>query len=125
MKKLISLIVLIPIGIVVVALSVANRQTVSLSIPPQVGEAPLYAFNLPLYALIFATLFVGMMLGSCATWFGQGKHRKQAREQKLEATKMTFEAQKQQERADSAVETLSNEQKALSALGLPAPGKAG
>lgn len=124
MKKFISLLFLVPIGIIIVALSVANRQQVSLAIPPQVNDAPLYSFSLPLYALLFGTLFVGLIIGSTATWFTQGKHRKQAREQKLEATKMTFEAQKQKERADNVVEELSNEQKALNALGLPAPNKA-
>ena len=124
MKRIITLLLLVPIGIVVIALSVANRQSVTLSIPPQVGDAPLYAFNLPLYVVLFATLFVGLLIGSCATWFSQGRHRKMARENKLEATKLGFEAEKLKEAASSNEDNTSDESKALQALGLPAPSKA-
>lgn len=123
MKRLAILLVFVPIGIVVVALAVANRQAVTFTIPPQVGDGPLYSFSLPLFVLLFVVLLIGMLVGSFATWITQAKHRKQARLQKVEATKMTFEAQKQAERADSLAETLTNEQKALGALGISAPTK--
>ena len=121
MKRIAGLFILLPIGILIVALAVANRQEVSVSIPPQVGDAPLYSFSLPLFALLFVMLFVGMLIGSFATWITQGKHRKQARIQKVEATKATFEAKRQAERADAMAETMTNEQKALGALGLAPP----
>ena len=121
MKRIAGLFILLPIGILIVALAVANRQVVTVSIPPQVGDAPLYSFSLPLFALLFAMLFVGMLIGSFATWITQGKHRKQARIQKVEATKATFEAQKQAERAEAMAESITNEQKALGALGLAPP----
>ncbi|MCJ8308381.1 MAG: LapA family protein [Hyphomicrobiales bacterium] len=124
MKRIAGLFILLPIGILIVALAVANRQVVSVSIPPQVGDAPLYSFSLPLFALLFVMLFVGMLIGSFATWITQGKHRKQARIQKIEATKATFEAKKQAERADAMAETMTNEQKALGALGLAPPSSA-
>ncbi|MEP0945042.1 MAG: LapA family protein [Rhizobiaceae bacterium] len=124
MKRIAGLLIFLPIGILVVALAVANRQVVTLAIPPQVGDAPLYSFSLPLFALLFAMLFFGMLIGSFATWVTQGKHRKQARVQKVEATKAAFEAQKQSERADAMAETMTNEQKALGALGLAPPSKA-
>lgn len=124
MKRLVGLLIFVPIGIIVVALAVANRQIITVSIPPQVGDAPLYSFSLPLFALLFATLFVGMLLGSFATWLTQARHRKQARQQKQQADKMTSEANKQAERADALEETPSDEQKALTALGLAPPSKA-
>ena len=118
MKRLVGLFILVPIGIIVVALSVANRQAVTLSIPPQIGDTPLYSFDLPLYALLFATLLVGMLIGSSATWISQGRHRKSAREQKLEATKLSFEAIKLKEKARANGENETSESKALQALGL-------
>lgn len=125
MKRIAALLIFLPIGILIVALAVANRQIVTVSIPPQVGDAPLYSFSLPLFALLFVILFIGMLIGSSATWLTQGKHRKQARVQKVEATKATFEAQKHAERADAMAETMTNEQKALGALGLAPPSSAG
>lgn len=124
MKRLVGLLIFVPIGIIVVALAVANRQIITVSIPPQVGDAPLYSFSLPLFALLFATLFMGMLLGSFATWLTQARHRKQARQQKQQADKMANEASKQAERADALEETSSDEQKALNALGLAPPSKA-
>lgn len=124
MKRLLALFILVPIGIVVIALAVANRQMVTLSVPPQIGDEPFLSFAIPLYALIFATLIVGMLIGSFATWIKQGRHRKQARAQKVEAVKMAGEAEKQKSRADDLVDEMTSEQKALTALGLPAPSKA-
>ena len=124
MKRLVSFLIVAPIGIVVIALAVANRQTVSVSIPPQVGDGPLYSFELPLFALLFFVLFLGMLIGSTATWLTQARHRKQARLKKLEADKLATEAKMQAERADAMAEKLSNEDKALSALGLPPASRA-
>ncbi len=124
MKKFITLLILVPVGIVVVALSVANRQNITLSVPPQVGDAPLYSFDLPLYAVLFAALFVGVLIGSCAAWFSQGKHRKSARENKIEATKLGFETQQLKEKVHDSSQDASDESKALRALGLPAPSRA-
>ena len=123
MKRFAALLIFVPVGIVVIALAVANRQAVSVAIPPQIGDAPLYSFSLPLFALLFATLFAGMVIGSFATWISQGKHRKEARIQKLEATKQSFEAQKQSELAKDKEEELTDEQKALGALGIAPPSK--
>lgn len=125
MKRLSALLILLPIGVVVVGFAVANRQAVMISIPPNIGDAPLYSLQLPLFVLLFATLFVGILLGSFATWITQGKHRKEARRQHMEATKATIEAQKQADRADSATQSRSSEQKALSALGLSSASRAG
>ena len=121
MKRVAAFLILLPIGIIIVSLAVANRQAVVVSIPPQIGDAPFYTFTMPLFALIFGTLIVGLILGGFATWIRQGKHRKRARDQKLKAAKMETEAQKQSQRADALVETLTSEQKALGALGLGKP----
>ena len=124
MTRIAALLVFLPIGIVVIALAVANRQVISVSIPPQIGDAPLYAFSLPLFALLFATLFAGMVIGSFATWVTQGKHRKEARIQKLEANKQSIEAQKQTDLVKATGDNMTEEHKALDALGLAPPTKA-
>ena len=106
LKRLVALLIAIPVGILVIAISVANRQPVTLSVPPSTADGPAFASaTLPFFAFLFITLFLGLVLGSMATWFGQSRYRKQAREMKTEATKASFEAQKQKERA----ETLSRE----------------
>lgn len=125
MKRFLLLLLLVPIGIVIIALAVANRQSVNLVLPPELGFDPI---SVPVFVLIFVTLLAGMVIGSCATWIKQGKHRKEARVAKVECTKMTFEAQKQKERAEAlasdTTDNASTEQRAFAALGLTGPSKA-
>lgn len=124
MKRLLMLLVLVPVGIVIIAIAVANRQSVELFLPPELGFG---SFSLPLFALVFITLLVGMVIGSCATWFKQGRHRKEARDKKVEATNLAVEAEKQKKRAEElaseSVEKASTEQRAFAALGLTGPSK--
>jgi len=124
MNRLTAIFVLVPVGIIVLALAVANRQPVTLAVPPDVNGAPLLSATLPLFAIVFVALLIGMMIGSCATWVKQGRYRKKAQEQKVEATKATFEAQKQKERADALAGEPSAGDEARAKLGLPAPKRA-
>ncbi|MEO0545830.1 MAG: LapA family protein [Pseudomonadota bacterium] len=122
MKRLTTLLIILPIGIIVVALAVANRQAVSLSMPPYINDEPFFSLTLPLFAVIFISLLVGMVIGSCATWFKQGRFRKAARERKVEATKHAFEAEKQKTRAEELEKQVGNSVMAIaSRTGLPAP----
>lgn len=126
LRKLVFLLLLIPLGIVLVALAVANRGPVEVIVPPYVNDQPLLAFSIPLFALLFLTLFAGMFIGSCATWIKQGKHRKKARDRKVEATRWHYEADKEKQRAEALAQKVAanDGQTASSAPGLPKPGKA-
>lgn len=124
LKRLISLFVLIPIGIVLIVLAVTNRQPVSINVPPYVGDEPFLSFSLPLFALVFLAILLGMFLGSFATWLKQGKHRKQARERKVEATKWHFEADKEKERAEELARKVAEADGVSSGPALPSPSKA-
>lgn len=124
MSRLTTIFILVPIGIIVLALAVANRQPVTLAVPPDVNGEPLLSATIPLFAVIFVALLIGMIIGSCATWVKQGRHRKKAQERKVEATKATFEAQKQKERADALAGEPTAGDEARAKLGLPAPKKA-
>jgi uncharacterized integral membrane protein len=99
-KKLIALLIMVPVGIVVITLAVANRQPVDVSLVAGIEGQSVVLFSPPLFVLLFAMLIIGMVIGSFATWLTQGKHRKVARERKVEVTKLGFEAEKQKEKAD-------------------------
>lgn len=86
MRKFINLIFLIPIAIILILLSVANRHWVTFSLDPLNTQAPAFALSLPFFIFIFAALIIGAVIGSCLTWFAQGKHRKALREQTYENT---------------------------------------
>ncbi|KAB2848277.1 MAG: LapA family protein [Hyphomicrobiaceae bacterium] len=92
LKRLIWLLAAVPLGAVLIAIAVANRQTVLLRLDPFRPENPLIGLSLPLYAYIFAALFAGMIIGGVAVWLGQGKWRKRVRQRTHEANKWYREA---------------------------------
>lgn len=110
-KRIIALAILVPLGIVLIMLSVANRQAVTLALNPFDPADTLLSVTLPFFVFLFLALIAGMILGSLATWFKQGKHRKQARVQASEAVKWHTEADRQKAKAQQI------------AAALPAPDK--
>lgn len=91
MKRLIAAILLIPLAIVIVALSVANRHPVVLSLDPFNGDAPAVAIAVPLYVALFAALALGILLGGIGAWLGQSHWRRQAKRLKRETATMRRE----------------------------------
>lgn len=100
-KKLVNVLVLIPIGIVLIVLSVANRQPVTLALNPFRPEDSILSVSAPFFVYLFLALILGLVIGSFATWCTQAKHRKRARTEASEAVKWHTEAEKQKTRAEA------------------------
>ena len=83
-RRLVTLIVLVPLAVILIALSVANRMSVTVTFDPFNPGNPALSYTAPLFVWLFATLLVGLVLGGTVTWLAQGKHRKQVKIQKLE-----------------------------------------
>jgi len=81
-----------------IAFSVANRHFVQLSFDPMNVSDPAFAVSIPVFAVVFGALAIGLVLGGIGTWFTQSKHRKLARERREEAAKWRFEAESQKEK---------------------------
>ncbi len=79
-RKIVTTIIVVPLAAVIVAFAVANRQAVTVSFDPFSATAPAYAATLPLFAVIFAVLILGVLIGGIAAWLGQGKWRRSARQ---------------------------------------------
>ncbi|MFS8111326.1 LapA family protein [Rhizobium jaguaris] len=99
-KKIINLLILLPLGIVLIIFCVANRQSVTLALNPFRPDDQVLSLNAPLFVLLFVALIIGMMVGAAVTWFNQGKHRKLARSQSREAVRWQAEADKHRTRAE-------------------------
>jgi uncharacterized integral membrane protein len=84
-NRLILVVVLVPLAIVLIALAVANRGLTPFTLDPFNPGNPALTVQLPLFFLMFAALAVGLVIGSFATWFRQGRYRKLARQRGLEA----------------------------------------
>ena len=68
-KKLINIIILVPIGVVLIVLCVANRQSVSMALNPFNAEDKVLSVTAPFFVYIFIAFIVGLIFGSLATWF--------------------------------------------------------
>ena len=88
MLNFLKALVLFPIAILVVLLAVANRGPVTLSFDPFSREAPEIAFTVPLFAVIFGAVMLGVVIGGLAAWLAQGKHRRAERRYKREARRL-------------------------------------
>ncbi len=92
--RLVTLVVVLPLAIVLIALGVANRAMTLFTLDPFNPGNPLLSWQLPLFALMFSMLILGIVLGSIATWLAQGKHRRSARNARTEVAKLLSEAQR-------------------------------
>src|SRR5450432_4077592 len=79
LRKIVTAIIVVPIAAVIIAFAVANRQTVTVSFDPFSSASPAYAATLPLFAIVFAVLILGVLIGGIAAWIRQSKWRRSAR----------------------------------------------
>jgi uncharacterized integral membrane protein len=91
LRKLITALILVPLAIVLVALAVANRQTVVVSFDPFDQGHPAFTLAVPLFALILALVVGGVIVGGVAAWLRQSKWRRTARLAQAQARELGVE----------------------------------
>jgi uncharacterized integral membrane protein len=85
LRKIVAMLILVPLAIVIIAFAVANRQAVTLSLDPFNANAPAAALTLPVFVVVFVTLIVGVIVGGLAVRLGHGRWRRMARRLEREA----------------------------------------
>jgi uncharacterized integral membrane protein len=88
MRKFVTALVVIPLGIFFVIFAVANRHLVTVSFDPFNSVTPTVAVTLPLFVVIIAVAILGVLAGGMASWFRQGKWRRAARQHEAEAQRV-------------------------------------
>jgi hypothetical protein len=106
MVRFLKALILLPIAVVVVLVAVANRAPVQLSLDPFSQAAPEIAFSLPLFALLFAAVMVGVVVGGCGAWLAQGRNRRERRQIRREVQTLRTEADRLRAQAASGVPAL-------------------
>ncbi|HXV29586.1 MAG TPA: DUF1049 domain-containing protein [Sinorhizobium sp.] len=104
-KRLINILVLVPVGVILIVLSVANRQTVTLALNPFNPADSMLSVSAPFFVFLFLAVIVGLVLGAAATWLAQGKYRRRARNEANEALKWHREAEKQRSEVERLAQT--------------------
>jgi uncharacterized integral membrane protein len=85
MRKFLTAVVLIPLGLIFVVFAVANRHLVTVSFDPFNSSAPSVGVTLPLFAVIITVAIAGVLAGGLATWFRQRHWRRTARQHEADA----------------------------------------
>ncbi len=94
------------IGVMLFAVwfAVANRHTTHVSFDPFSQEAPFWATpQIPVYALVLFSVFIGILIGGFASWFSAGRVRRLARERKRENKKLVREVEAVQKEPQGTV----------------------
>jgi uncharacterized integral membrane protein len=112
MRKFITALIVIPLGIIFIVFAVANRHFVTVSFDPFNSVDPAVAVSLPLFVVIIAVAILGVAAGGMATWFRQHRWRRAARQYEADARRARAEAADL--RAAAAVSRLDQQR-------LPAP----
>jgi Lipopolysaccharide assembly protein A domain len=84
-RKLILALVVVPLGVVLVALAVVNRKPTALILDPFGGTEPGLSLEAPFFLFLLGAFALGLIVGGIATWFSQGKWRRLAREETRQA----------------------------------------
>ena len=85
MRKFFSILFAILLGLIFVTFAVANRHVVSVSVNPFNSDDPSLSIAMPEFELIIAAAILGAVAGGCATWFGQRRWRRAARQHEADA----------------------------------------
>ncbi|MBS7696978.1 MULTISPECIES: lipopolysaccharide assembly protein LapA domain-containing protein [unclassified Chelatococcus] len=88
MKRFLKALVLLPLALIVVLLSVANRGAVRVSLDPFSPDQPMASLEMPLFVALFLCVMLGVVIGGVVVWAAQGKHRKVVRQQRRELERM-------------------------------------
>jgi uncharacterized integral membrane protein len=85
MRKFLTALVVIPLGLILMVFAVANRHFVTVSFDPFVSNDPSFSVTLPLFLLLIVVAALGVLAGGCAAWFGQRHWRRAARRHDADA----------------------------------------
>jgi uncharacterized integral membrane protein len=93
-RKIVSAVILIPLGLVLVALAVANREIITVSFDPFSATDPAFAVRAPLFVLVFVLVIAGVIIGGIAAWLRQSKWRRAARRREAELRAIRAEVER-------------------------------
>jgi uncharacterized integral membrane protein len=92
LRRLIWLVVALPVALLLVTLALANRHPVRLVLDPFRPADPTVSVVLPFYYYLFGMLLVGVVIGGTVVWLKQARWRRNARQRATEASRWQAEA---------------------------------
>jgi uncharacterized membrane protein YciS (DUF1049 family) len=78
-RRIVAVLILVPLAVVIIAFAMANRQEVTVSFDPFASAPSAFVATTWLFVPIIAALILGVAIGGFAAWLGHGKWRRAAR----------------------------------------------
>ena len=97
MKTFFKALILLPLSLIIVLFAIANRTPVTISLDPFSQDAPILAYTLPLWVVLFGAVAVGIVIGGLSAWAVQAKHRRAERAYRREAQTLRHEVERKRE----------------------------
>lgn len=101
MRRVLFWILGLPAALLIIALSVANRGPVAFSLDPVSSAEPFFSITLPLFVLLFAAGFIGLLVGWTVSLSTQMHWRNEARRHQRHAEELTKAAAKSEKLAET------------------------
>lgn len=104
LKGIFNWLVGLPIAVAGIGFAVANREWVTVSFDPINRAQPFATVSMPLWALFFCGVLLGILVGWFVAWRGNARHRRATREAKIELirTQQAHEREKRDLQAAAA-----------------------
>src|SRR4051794_9861586 len=79
LRKIISVLILLPLALAIVLFAISNRAPVLLSFDPLGAQPPMFGYPMPLFLALLGALIAGVVIGGASAWSRQRKWRSRAR----------------------------------------------
>ncbi|RNJ50971.1 LapA family protein [Methylocystis hirsuta] len=100
MKSILRVIVFVPLALIILFFSMANRGSVRIGLDPFApsdGSGP--SFEAPIFLVVLASMAIGVLAGGISSWLGHLSVRRAAKVARAEARKTRVEIDKLRQQA--------------------------
>ncbi|MBI5013659.1 MAG: LapA family protein [Methylocystis sp.] len=100
MKSILRVIVFVPLALIILFFSMANRGSVRIGLDPFApsdGSGP--SFEAPIFLVVLASMAIGVLAGGISSWLGHLSVRRAAKVARAEARKTSVEIDKLRQQA--------------------------
>jgi uncharacterized integral membrane protein len=100
MKSILRVIVFVPLALIILFFSMANRAPVRIGLDPfATPDSPGPSFEAPMFLVVLAAMAIGVLAGGVSSWLGHMSVRRAAKVAQAEAKKTRLEVEKLRQQA--------------------------
>lgn len=100
MKSVLRIIVFVPLALIILFFSMANRSPVKVGLDPfAANDASAPSFEAPMFLVVLTSMAIGVLAGGISSWLGHLSVRRAAKIARAEAKKTRLEIERLRQQA--------------------------